>query len=183
MFYLDPQTLKRYTLGTPFTYNGIQITAAGATHAKFIELGFTQVLVGPRPDSRFYVVLGPDQNGDYSQTPRNLTDLKTNFKREQKQQAHNILRGTDWYVVRLAELGVVTGVMPADVSTFRAAYRTAASTRCTEIDACTTVQELETLITAPAQLYDINTETYSTNPVALTQWPDELAETYSFSSY
>ena len=183
MFYLDPQTLKRYTLGTPFTYNGVQYTAAGATHAKFIELGFTQVTVGARPDSRFYIVTGPDNNGAYNTTARNLADLKTNFKRQQKEHAHNTLRGTDWYVVRLAELGVVNGAIPTDVHTFRAAYRTVAGTRCTEIDACTTVQELETLITAQAQLYDINTETYYTNPAALTQWPDELAETYSFSSY
>ena len=73
--------------------------------------------------------------------------------------------------------------MPVDVSNFRAAYRTAADTRCTEIDACTTVQELETLITAPAELYDPVTDNTSVNPAALTAWPNPLAETYSFSSY
>jgi len=148
-----------------------------------MSLGFTQVLVAPRPDSRFYTIVGPDSTGQYSTTPRDLATLKTSFKTEQKRNTHQVLRGTDWYVVRLAELGVSSGAIPTDVTTFRTAYRTAAGTRCDEIDACTTVQELETLITAPAQLYDSNTETYSTNPAALTQWPDELAETYSFSSY
>ena len=44
MFYLDSTTQKRYTLGTPFTYNGVQYTAAGATHARFVSLGFNQVV-------------------------------------------------------------------------------------------------------------------------------------------
>ena len=183
MFYLDSNTNKRYRIGTPFTYGGVQYTRAGASHATFMSLGFTQGLIEQRPDSRVYTIVGPDSTGQYSTTPRDLATLKTNFKTEQKRNTHQVLRGTDWYVVRLAELGVVTGAMPADVSTFRTAYRTAASTRCTEIDACTTVQELETLITAPAQLYDIDTDTYSVNPAALTAWPNPLAETYSFSSY
>ena len=58
MFYKDSSN-NRYRIGTPFTYNGYYYGTALATHAKFIELGFTQVIVAARPDDRFYVVSGP----------------------------------------------------------------------------------------------------------------------------
>ena len=166
MFYLDTQTNTRYYLRRAFTYGGLQYSQASATHETFTTLGFTQVTVGTRPDDRFYSVVGPDNTGAYTATPRDLANLKTRFKREQKQQAHNVLRQTDWYVVRLAELGVSAGAVPADVTSFRAAYRTAAGTRCDEIDACTTVQELETLINS-----------------GLSDFPAPLSETYSYGSY
>ena len=180
MFYLDTNTQKRYRIGTPFTYNGKQYTRAGASHATFMSLGFTQVLVQQRPDDQYYVVSGPDATGAYSSTPRSLADLKLNFKLQQKRQAHQTLRQTDWYVIRSMELGVVAAAVPVSVSSFRAAYRAASDARCAEIDACTTVEELETLMKAPAQLYDEPTETYSVNPAALTQWPEALATTYDY---
>ena len=34
---------------------------------------------------------------------------------------------------------------------------------------------------APDQLYNQETETFSANPAALTQWPEALAETYDYS--
>ena len=182
MFYLDSQTNTRYRIGSAFTYGDTQYSSKAANHATFMALGFSQVILQQRPDSRFYVVTGPDNTGAYTSTPRDLAELKTNFKTEQKRTAHQVLRGTDWYVVRLSELGVSTGAIPTDVTTFRAAYRTAAGTRCDEIDATTTVQELETLIKAPALLYDEYGNS-SVNPAALTQFPDSLAETYSFGSY
>ena len=182
MFYLDTQTNTRYRIGSAFTYGDTQYSSKAANHATFMALGFTQVIVGARPDSRFYVVTGPDNTGAYSSTPRDLATLKSHFKTEQKRIAHQVLRGTDWYVVRLSELGVSTGAIPADVTTFRAAYRTAAGTRCDEIDACATVQALETLIKAPATIDD-GYGNQVTNPAALTAFPDSLAETYSFGSY
>ncbi len=182
MFYLDTQTNKRYRIGSAFTYGDTQYSSKAANHATFMALGFTQVIVQQRPDSRFYVVTGPDNTGAYTSTPRDLAELKTQFKNEQKRTAHQVLRQTDWYVVRLSELGVSGGAIPADVTTFRAAYRTAAGTRCDEIDATTTVQELETLIKAPATIDD-GYGNQVTNPAALTAFPDSLAETYDFGSY
>ena len=181
MFYLDPNTNKRYRIGTPFEYNNSSYTYAAATHDTFMSLGFTQVIVQQRPDDAYYVVSGPDSTGAYSSTPRNLADLKVNFKLEQKRFAHQTLRTTDWYVIRSTELGVVAAAVPTAISDYRAAYRAAADARCAEIDACTTVQELETLMKAPAQLYNNETEAYSVNPAALTQWPEPLAETYNYS--
>ena len=56
-------------------------------------------------------------------------------------------------MIRSTELGVVAAAVPTSISDFRAAYRAAADARCAEIDACTTVEELEALMKAPAQLY------------------------------
>ena len=180
MFYTDSNN-NRYRIGKPFEYEGYYYGTALATHAKFMELGFTQVIVQQRPDSKYYVVSGPDTTGAYSSTSRNLAELKLNFKIEQKRNAHQTLRQTDWYVIRSTELGVVAAAVPTSISDFRAAYRAAADARCAEIDACTTVEELEALMKAPAQLYNPETEVYSVNPAALTQWPEPLAETYNYS--
>ena len=148
MFYKDSNN-NRYYLGTPFTYNGTAYTRHGATHAKFIDLGFTQVIVASRPDDRFYVVTGPANDGSYSTTARDLATLKTQYVAEQKQRAHRLLTGTDWYVLRLIDGGFTDAdsQVPADIRTYRAGIRTASDTRCTQINAVTSVAALETLIT------------------------------------
>lgn len=178
MFYLDSYN-KRYTIGRPFEYNGYYYGTALATHEKFIELGFTQVVVGARPDDRFYIVSGPNNDGQYSSTPRDLTELKNSFVVQQKRQAYDLLRGTDWYVIRLFELGTtspVAAAIPELVTTYRAAVRSASDARCAEIYAVTSIAELEALVGAPEQLYDDVTQTFSPNPAGLTPFP-ELSET------
>ena len=184
MFYLDPQTLKRYTLGTPFIYNDVQYTAAGATHDKFIELGFTQITVGPRPDSRFYIVTGPDQNGNYTKTDRDLTQLKLNFVKREKTESYRLLASTDWYVLRFIDLGFMdpNGAIPMAIKTYRTNVRTVGNERCLEINNCQTVQELETLIKAPPLLTNIQTQETYENPGAMTQWPVLDTEIYSVYS-
>ena len=180
MFYLDSNN-NRYYLGKSFKYGNTNYSTSSATHAKFMELGFTQVIVQQRPDDKYYIVSGPNNTGAYNSTPRDLAELKLNFKLQQKRQAHQVLRQTDWYVIRSTELGVVAAAVPVSISAFRAAYRVASDARCAQIDACTTVQELETLIKAPVELYNQETETYLANPAALTPWPEPLAETYNYS--
>jgi hypothetical protein len=181
MFYLNPNTQQRYRIGTPFEYNGVQYTKAGASHATFMSLGFTQVVPQQRPDSRFYVVSGPDSTGAYTSSPRPVEDLKTQYKLQQKQQAHNVLRRTDWYVIRSTELGVVAASVPTAVSTFRSTTRTIADARCAQIDACGTTPQLETLIKAPAEIRSNPQDPNSpmiTNPAAMMAWPEPLASTY-----
>lgn len=183
MFYLDPNTQKRYSIGLPFKYNGVQYTKAGASHPTFMSLGFTQVIPQPRPDKRFNIVSGPDANGQYTSTPRNLADLKIEYKAVQKRQAHEMLRRTDWYVIRSTELGVVAASVPTAVSTFRSSTRTIADARCAQIDACTTTQQLEALITAPALIFSTPGDYDSpmvVNPAALMAWPEPLASTYDY---
>ena len=146
MFYLDTQTNKRYYLGTPFTYGDLQYTKQGASHETFMSLGFQQVIPQQRPDDRFYVVSGPASDGTYSATPRDLADLKTQYIRDTKLTAFQLLKGTDWYIVRSTELGYSEAPVPVDVTAFRAAVRAAATARCEAIESITTVEDLIILL-------------------------------------
>jgi hypothetical protein len=146
MFYLDTQTNTRYYLGRAFSYGDLNYTKQGANHEIFTSLGFQQVTIEQRPDDRFYIVSGPDNTGAYSSTARDLAELKTSYIRDTKTTAFRLLKGTDWYIVRQQELGYSEAPVPADVTTFRAAVRAAATARCDAIDATTTVEELKTLL-------------------------------------
>ena len=184
MYYVDESTQKRYRIGTPFDYNERQYTKAGATHAKFIELGFTQVIPQQRPDDRFYIVSGPNNAGEYSSTPLDLDQLKLRFIMEQKTTARSLLSESDWYVLREAEGGA--GV-PADFRNYRISVRTIADARCAEIFAAASVEALEALIKAPALIYATPEAEPTENPAAMTQWPTQLnlqavvAESYGFA--
>ena len=145
MFFIDPNTNQKYYPGVAFSYGGFYYTSKAATNQKFLELGFTQVVVQTRPNTLFYDVTGPDNTGTYTSIPKDLAVVKAQLKLQEKTQAHSILRQTDWYVIRNVELGAVAAAIPSAISTYREAVRTAVSTRCTAIDACTTIQELETL--------------------------------------
>jgi len=173
MFYKDSDG-NRYRIGKPFTYQGYAYGTALSNHPKFIELGFTQVIVAPRPDGNYYVVTGPDLDGQYTATPRDLDKLKENQVKKEKQVANQILSETDWMVIRAMDVGVAVAAVPADVSNFRSIMRGVCDARCTAINSTVSVEELETLVKAPVQIYDQETETYITNPDPhLPPWPNE----------
>ena len=159
MFFLDTQTSDRYYLKQPFTYNGLQYSKAGATEETFLGLGFTKVTIDPRPDSRFYVVTGPSDSGTWTTTPRDLAELKTKYITQTKQEAFDLIKGTDWYVIRLLELGADDAPIPVDVTTFRASVRNASNSICLAIDACASVDDLEFLINNPVTNYPAEPET------------------------
>ena len=127
----------------------------------------------PAPfDSRYYYSAGnPRPVADGIDDDGNeYTGLKTNFAKEQKTVAGQMLSNTDWYVTRKAETGVD---VPADVSTYRAAVRTVCNAREVEITSVTTTEELEALMKAPTQVYDQDTDTMVVNPKPyLTPWPE-----------
>ena len=173
MFYLDTQSNTRHYVGRAFSYGGRQYTRQVATRETFLSLGFQEVVVAARPDDHFYVVNGPTDEGQYLATPRDLAELKTEYKTKTKQTAFKHIVGTDWYVIRLLELGAAEAAIPTNISSYRADVRTASDARCAEIDACASVADLEALVKAPSQLYDENTQTYSDNPAALTQFPEQ----------
>ena len=171
MFYKDSDG-NRYRIGKPFTYQGYYYGTALATYDQFMELGFTQVIVAPRPDSTYYVVTGPDLDGQYTATPRNLDKLKENQVKKEKQIANEILSPTDWMVIRAMDVGVAVAAVPDNVSNFRSAIRGVCDARCNAIGSAVTVEELETLVKAPVQVYDPEAETYITNPDPhLPPWP------------
>lgn len=69
--------------------------------------------------------------------------LKTLWVEQQKQQAGSLLAKYDWYVVRKAEK---TTAIPTAIKTYRDGVRTACKTREDEINACSDVAALKTLI-------------------------------------
>ena len=94
--------------------------------------------------------------------------LKTEKKRIVKQQASGLLAPTDWYVVKSTE--VADYDVPANILSFRANVRSKSNEMETQIDNCTTVDELKTL-------YEyVNTGTEE-NPVIerpLAEFPKEI---------
>ncbi|WGL30777.1 tail fiber assembly protein [Synechococcus phage S-CRES3] len=151
-FYLDPETGKRFYLRRPFTHGGINYTKAGATVATFLDLGFQAVTIQARPSDKYYIVSGVADDGSYQATPRDLDECKESCKSEQKRTANTLLAPTDWMVVR----GIENPGKPVDtaISTYRSAVRDASTTREAEIDAATTIEELEAAMQA------------------LTEWPE-----------
>jgi len=69
--------------------------------------------------------------------------LKTEKKRIVKDQASGLLTPTDWHVVKATEVADYS--VPANVTTFRSDVRTKSNEMETQIDACTTVDELKAL--------------------------------------
>ena len=143
-FWLDPATQKRYTENRAFSYGDINYTRQGANSETFSSLGFTPVYVQQRPSDKYYIVSGPNADGSYSTTPRDLDELKKSLVDESRTAANNLLTPTDWYYARQAELGD-PGRVPAEIASFRAAVRTAHEDRKTAINACANVDELQAL--------------------------------------
>jgi hypothetical protein len=106
---------------------------------------------------------------DVTDEDDNVTDgLKTKHKATIKLQASSLLTPTDWYVIKATE--VESYSVSAEMTTYRAAVRTASNDMEVLIDACNTVDEL-------AALYQyVNTGTEE-NPVMerpLGEWPEEV---------
>jgi len=76
-------------------------------------------------------------------TAKELAGLKTKHKENIKQQASGYLTPTDWHVIKATE--VESYSVSADMTTYRAAVRTASNDMEALIDACNTVDELATL--------------------------------------
>ena len=71
--------------------------------------------------------------------------LKTEKKRIVKSQASGLLAPTDWHVVKATEVAEYS--VPENITTFRADVRNKSNEMESQIDACTNVEELETLYT------------------------------------
>ena len=97
-----------------------------------------------------------DDNGNQVVTK----GLKTQKKDIINQQASGLLTSTDWYVIKATE--VESYSVSAEMTTYRAAVRTASNDMEALIDACNTVDEL-------AALYVYTDETRP-----LGEWPEEV---------
>jgi hypothetical protein len=91
--------------------------------------------------------------------------LKTENKRIVKQQASGLLAPTDWYVVKATE--VTEYNVPENITTFRADVRAKSNQMETQIDACTTVDELKAL-------YEYTEQEDGTQTRPLVEFPKEV---------
>ena len=157
MFYVSPEG-DRYYLGKAFKYKLTHYSFTSATHAKFMELGFTQVLVEARPDGRFYIVSGPGNDGSWSYSERPLDQVQQSFCGQQVQAAQDNLKSSDYMYARAAEqttkqLGDVAAV-PAGVVNQRDAVRLTCKANCALIMSAADIEALEAMIKAPAQVVE-----------------------------
>ena len=86
-----------------------------------------------------------DENGVELNPVVVIEGLKTQKKKIVKAQASGLLAPTDWYVVKASEVADYS--VPSNITTFRADVRSKSNEMETQIDACTNVEELETLYT------------------------------------
>ena len=183
-------------LDTPFsvtdengdTYNYPANWLRISTAEEKTALGITEVADDPVYDYRFYYGNGTakalddvnatydedDPGGSYKkgdlmkdEDGNQIVNLgvKSVLKAQEKKIAGSLLAKYDWYVVRKIEKDTA---IPAAVSTYRDAVRTACNTRETEIDNCADTAALVTLYGAS---YDENGAFKKMN---MTQYPKDL---------
>ena len=108
--------------------------------------------------------------GDEIPSDKAVGDIKQYGLKEQKisvikQQAAGLLAPTDWHVVKAAE--VVAYSVPADISTYRAAVRTASNDMEAKINAAADVDALKTL-------YEYTEQEDGTFTRPLGEFPEEI---------
>ena len=109
-----------------------------------------------------------DEDGNELDPVEVIKGLKSQKKDIVKQQASGLLAPTDWYVVKSTE--VADYDVPANILSFRADVRAKSNEMETQIDACTTVDELKAL-------YEYTNTGTEQNPVItrpLAEFPEEI---------
>lgn len=106
-----------------------------------------------------------DENGNQVVT----LGLKSQYKAQTKATAGSLLAPTDWYVVRKAEDSTTT--IPTDVTTYRAAVRTASGTIETAITNAADHAAFMALFDTPVDSQD---PPQPTGKAPIHNWPDPL---------
>ena len=106
-----------------------------------------------------------DENGVELDPVKVIKGLKSEKKDTVKKQASGLLAPTDWYVIKANEVADYS--VPSNITSFRADVRAKSNEMETQIDACTTVDQLETLYT-----YTQQEDGTITRPLA--EFPEEV---------
>jgi len=93
--------------------------------------------------------------------------LKYNAKQQAKTTAASLLAETDWQVIKATEVASYT--VPAAITTYRAAVRTASNTIETAIDNAADLNAFIALYDAP-----VDSDGNVTGNAPINDWPDEL---------
>ena len=124
--------------------------------------------------TRSWGIATPKQLDDKNATDENgvelnpvvvIEGLKTQKKKIVKAQASGLLAPTDWHVINATEISEYS--VPENITTFRADVRSKSNEMETQIDACNSVDELETLYT-----YTRQEDGTITRPLA--EFPEEV---------
>ena len=147
---------SRLPLDTPFEAKGISYPSNWLRQSTKVQRTALEITWEPDPvpthDQRFRWsedlvkqfadVVEEDEEGNPTGVVKK--GLKSKWIEEQKTTCNALLAATDWHVIRKAERDVA---IPDSVVTYRNSVLTACAAREAEINACTTTEELETLIT------------------------------------
>lgn len=93
--------------------------------------------------------------------------LKSVWKNITKERAGNLLSPTDWHVVKASEVSGYT--VPSDITTYRAAVRTASNTIETAIDGAADHAAFLALFDVP-----VDSDGDPTGNAPINDWPDEV---------
>ena len=142
------------------------------TDAEKVAAGWVEV-ADPAPfDSRFYWSAGnPKAIDDVTETVDGeeitTAGLKTNAIAQVKATASSLLAPTDWHVVKAAEVSGYT--VPSEITTYRAAVRTASNTIETAINGAADHAAFMALYDAP-----VDADGIPTGNAPINDWPEEI---------
>jgi len=165
---------RRLRVGRPFktataSYSQLWVTALSDEEKTAIGITYE---ADPAPfDSQYYFsASNPRPLDDGTDSDGNkFTGVRPNIVQQQKAIAALMLSDTDWYVTRKAETDTA---IPSNVTTYRAAVRTACAARETEIAAVSTTVALEALMKAPDKIPNDAGEVVDNPAAHLTPWPE-----------
>jgi hypothetical protein len=106
-----------------------------------------------------------DENGNDLDPVEVIDGLKTQKIKQVKAKASNLLSKHDWQVVKATEVSEYT--VPSNVTTYRANVRTKSNEMETQINACSTVDELKAL-------YEYTEQDDGTVTRPLAEFPEEI---------
>ena len=175
--------------GTQYPANWLRLSSTADRDAIGVSWGADD----PVYDQRFYwsptlakqLNDEPAVDADGKELGYTQTGLKTQWKSTQNDIAGSLIGPSDWRIIKAKETGTN---IPTAWKTYRAAVRTSCNTRQTEIDACTTVDELKELLFGSATITRQQTDSDGNgvvdsdnkavvetvaNPNIATAWPEE----------
>ena len=140
--------------GTQYPANWLRLSSTADRDA----IGVTWRSEAETWDQRFYwsPTLAKQLDDVTDDDGNTTTGLKTLWKSKQNEIAASLLAPSDWRVVKELEVNssfsAAKTAYPTAWQTYRAGIRTSCNTRQTEIDACTTVDELKELLFGSATI-------------------------------
>lgn len=139
--------------GTPFEINGVQYPANYlnlSTPEEKTQLGLEEVVATNSPaDSSYYWVSQTLDKATltYTNTPKDLTSVKTNAVSQVNSTAYSLLQPTDWMVVKATETSTT---VPAAWNSWRQAVRNTATTTVNAVEGAADVNAVATVMGAIA---------------------------------